>query len=307
MPQRRERKCVKKVESGSSSSSSSSVKKYVKKRVERVVRRDDCHKQPRKCERAPSPKKCVKKIVKRYSSPKRCVKRCSSPRRYVKKCSSSKQASCKSDSGRRKCRRSSDRKCKKSSSCKKQCCKLLYAISAWADDTVTQITFIPKVGAQITWQTLDGTLVSDPNTDANATTFVQQRPATSPLFPLKVCQGDRFEITYNNLAVVDSNPAVASANAIAVAANLEGVLLKTFKPSLTPQPNQLLLTAKTLGSSIVDPTGSPVTEPSTANVVNTPNYVAVSPNVIGPITVVWTPQLVCSSSNSYERRRSGSC
>jgi hypothetical protein len=169
-----------------------------------------------------------------------------------------------------------------------RCCKLLYSIAAWADDMVTSITFIPKCrDERIVWTTIDGSLTSGGL--FNGSVIVGQIPIASPLFPLKVCYGDKFEITYiNNLG--NRLPIMLTPNAIAVAANLDGVTLKSFKPSLTPQPDQLILTAKDLGDTIVDPSGTPipVTESSTNNVVNTPNYVAVSPNRAGLITVVWT-------------------
>lgn len=278
MPQYIYNKCADSKKKCNSSSSSSEPKKCSEKKHGR-----------RKSSSSSSDRKRLECIMKKQH------------KKMNKSCSDKKETKCEppkcepSEKRRRHRRKNSDKKCKKSCSDKKpcnpcpeeKCCKLLYSLGAWADDAVTKIVFIPKCGTQIVWSIADGSLTPAtigplPPPDLN---WVMQTPLPGPLFPLKICKCDRFEITYTNLA--DGKDGLTP-NALAVAANVDGVTLKTFKPSLGAQPNQLILTAKTLGSSIVNPSYGPVTDIATRNIVDTPNYVAISPNIIGDITVVWT-------------------
>jgi hypothetical protein len=242
-----------------------------------------------------------KKYVLSSNSEKNCILSSS----LKQKCIKLKSTECIKEFGRVK-KNTSDLKKKiyKKCSSEKKCCKLLYSIAAWADATLTNITYYPRYnGDPLVWSTRDGSLTSGGL--FNGTQIKGQMPIRSVLFPLKICEGDRFEFTYANSIVEDPNPPVAPNaiiieyfTSIAVAANLGNDVIKSFKPSLTPQSNQLILTAKSIDNKIIDPNGTPppMTESSTANVVNTPNYVTVSSNIainnniICFFTVVWTPE-----------------
>jgi hypothetical protein len=177
MPQKKSKKC-KSESSSSSSSCSDSIKKCVeKKRIECTERRRSECKEPKKSEcREPKKSECREpKLVE-----------CKEFTRHRKN---------KSDACKKKCKKSSSqkKKCNKSCSGDKKCCKLLFSIEAWADDIVKSITFIPKCnGSQIVWTTADGSLTSGGLTEGGG--IIGQMPIASPLFPLKVCPGDRFEI-----------------------------------------------------------------------------------------------------------------
>ena len=155
---------------------------------------------------------------------------------------------------------------------------MLNGIGAWGDDAVTAITYIPVCGASMTWSVANTSLT--PSAPTNVNNWNEQTPVSTLPFPMKIRTGDRFEFTYNN--VVSTN------NAFACAANIDGKLYRTFRPSLGHQEHQIYVCPKTIGSTIIDPLYSPVTDIATRNIVDTPNYVAVSPNVAGDITVVWT-------------------
>jgi hypothetical protein len=172
------------------------------------------------------------------------------------------------------------------------CCELLYCLQAFAQDAVTSISFIPVSGTPVVFSTAAGTLgvagapataavPAGPNGVPPAVPATQpvtpaQEVAACPNLPLKVCAGDRFAFTYTNVA--------GTPNAIAVVANIGGVVFRTFSPSLSPQPNQIVLAAPA-GSTIVDPTVAPTVPMGSA--VTSSNFVSVSPNGT-TYTVTWT-------------------
>lgn len=178
--------------------------------------------------------------------------------------------------------------CNEHNKCKKhcktgchRCCRnyMLYGLGAWADNRVVSITYIPVCGTSIVWSVANNSLT--PSAPTNTNNWNEQTMVSALFFPMKIRTGDRFEFVYHNDA--------DAFNAIACAANIDGNLHKTWKPSVGHQPYEIYLAAKTVGSVVIDPLYSPVTDIATRNIVDTPNYVAVSPNVSGgDITVVWT-------------------
>lgn len=157
------------------------------------------------------------------------------------------------------------------------CCKLLYSIGAWADNSVEEIKFIPKHGNQISWTVSANTL--NPSNPSFTNHWNMQAPITSPqfpIFPLKVCRGDKFTFTFNN----DIN----TPNAFACAANIDGILYKSSNNNI--YPIKIILQPDT-GFTIVKPTYNPITDLPTRNIIDTINYISVSPNTMPTYTLTW--------------------
>jgi hypothetical protein len=160
-----------------------------------------------------------------------------------------------------------------------KCKKILYSIGAWADNRVTEIKFMPKYGNNITWSTSNNTLgLSAPS---NSNHWNMQSPITSsqfPIFPLKVCCGDKILFTFNN---DNSTP-----NAFACAANINGIIYRTVNNTVITYPDKITLKPQT-NFSIVNPSYAPTTDLPTRNIVDTVNYISVSPNFSGNNTLTW--------------------
>lgn len=163
---------------------------------------------------------------------------------------------------------------------KNKCNKLLYGIRVWADQGVSSITFIPKCGPEIVW---DIALDSLSPIVESATVINDQKILTDLFFPLEVRSGDKFQFTYGN---TDGN------NAFAAAANIDGILYKTYQPTLLRcSKNRIPLKVVTpVGGRITNPVSPlPVTADATSNLVNgSINYVSVIPLDSNPIVLEWT-------------------
>ena len=162
----------------------------------------------------------------------------------------------------------------------KKCSKLLYSIGSWADNRVVEIIFSPKNGIPISWKTSTGTLTQSNPTNSNH--WNMQSPITPlqfPIFPLKVYCGDKISFTFNN----DNN----SLNAFACAVNMDGIIYRTVNNTISSYPNKITLQPSS-GFTIVNPSYSPTTDLITRNIVDTVNYISVSPNNVANYTVTWT-------------------
>jgi hypothetical protein len=155
---------------------------------------------------------------------------------------------------------------------------ILNGISAWADNRVTKIEYIPLVGSPIIWSTVMSSLTPSAPTLLN--NWNEQKPATGLFVPFALYKGDKFEFTYYNN--------INSSNAIACVAHVYAKLYKTYRPALGPQHHQMTLTPKRAGSVIVDPMYLPITDAASRNIADTLNYISVAPNVFGELTVIWT-------------------
>jgi hypothetical protein len=164
--------------------------------------------------------------------------------------------------------------------CDKKCCcgKLLYSIGAWADNRVTKIKFIPQTGIPIIW-TAPITLIQSSPTNINH--WNMQSPITQLpflIFPLKINCGDKLEFTFEN--------DLLTPNAFACAVNIDGIIYRTANSTNSFYPNKINLDA-VAGFSIIDPLYSPTTDIITRNIVDTINYIAVSPNTVSSYTLTW--------------------
>ena len=161
-----------------------------------------------------------------------------------------------------------------------KCCKLLYSIGSWADNRVTEITFVPLNGSSIKWTVATNTL--DQSNPTNINHWSMQSPIVPlhfPIFPLKVCTGDKFIFTFNN----DLN----TPNAFACAANIDGLIYRTVNNTIVNYPNKIVLQPLS-GFNIVNPSYSPVTDLSSRNIIDTINYISISPNNTSNYTLSWT-------------------
>ena len=160
-----------------------------------------------------------------------------------------------------------------------KCCKrMLYSIGAWADNRVTEINFVPKNGVPIIWT---APITLSPSNPSNINHWNMQSPITQsgfPIFPLRVKCGDKFVFTFNN----DIN----SPNAFACAANIDGVIYRTVNNTNTLYPNKIILHPST-GFSIVNPSYVPTTDLPTRNIIDSINYISVSPNNTTNYTLTW--------------------
>ena len=137
--------------------------------------------------------------------------------------------------------------------------------------------FIPKYGTPISWSVSPNTL--NPSNPSFSNHWNMQSPITSSqfsIFPLRVCRGDKFIFKFNN--------DIGTPNAFACAANINGILYKSsssniypFKIILQPDP----------GFSIVNPTYNPITDLPTQNIINSINYISISPNTMTNYTLTW--------------------
>lgn len=158
-------------------------------------------------------------------------------------------------------------------------CKLLYSIGSWTNNCVTNITFAPLNGNSIEWTMENNTL--DNNIHLDNVILMQSPivPLNFPIFPLKVCTGDKFIFTLNNN--------LNSHNAFACAANIDGIIYRTVNNTIVNYPNKIIL--QTLyGFNIVNPSYSPITDLSSRNIIDTINYISVSPNNSTNYTLTWT-------------------
>jgi hypothetical protein len=159
------------------------------------------------------------------------------------------------------------------------CGKLLYSIGAWADNRVTKIKFIPQTGIQIDW-TVPITLI--PSSPTNINHWNMQSPITQtsfPIFPLKINCGDKLEFIFDN--------DLLTPNAFACAVNIDGIIYRTANSTNPFFPNKINLNAAT-GFSIIDPSYSPTTDIITRNIVDTINYISVTPNTVSSYTLTWS-------------------
>jgi len=188
---------------------------------------------------------------------------------------SSSDSSSSSSSSETKSVKSNNTNCDK----KKCCCgKLLYSIGAWADNRVTKIKFIPHSGIPIIWTT-PITLI--PSSPTNINHWNMQSPITQPsfpIFPLKIKCGDKLKFTFEN--------DLLSPNAFACAVNIDGIIYRTANSTNPYYPNKINLNTVT-GFSIIDPSYSPTTDIITRNIVDTINYISVSPNTVSSYTLTW--------------------
>jgi hypothetical protein len=172
-------------------------------------------------------------------------------------------------------------KCYKCNKCHKsdKCERLLYSVGAWADNRVTEIKFIPKGGIPISWTTINNTLNQSNPTNSNH--WNMQSPITSsqfPILPLKINCGDKFLFTFNN--------DTGSPNAFACAANIDGIIYRTVNNTISSYPNKIVLTPD-IGFNIINPLYNPTTDLATRNIVDTVNYISVSPNNTNDYTLIW--------------------
>lgn len=178
--------------------------------------------------------------------------------------------------------------CDQDKYCNKKC-GLLYLIGGWVGTFsnalpgqnygLYEIRFVPKHGQPISWNITNGTLnIPNPGTkgiDVNnpANKLNMQAPTAGqqfqfPLFPLKVCDGDKFEFYINNDGVVP--------NAVAVSANIDGTIYRTFNSDQAcGAVNKIVLKAE-CGNTIINPSYTPVADVVTY--VISENFVAVNPN-----------------------------
>lgn len=158
------------------------------------------------------------------------------------------------------------------------CKKKLYSIGAWADNRVTEITYIPKNGLPISWTTAAGTLnISSPT---NINHWNMQAPITStqfPIFPIKIYCGDKIVFKFNN--------DISTPNAFACAVNIDGLIYRTYNSAQISSPNKINLKT-TSGFTIVNPSYLPTTDLITRNIVDTKNYISVSPNNVTDYTLI---------------------
>lgn len=164
---------------------------------------------------------------------------------------------------------------KKSKKCHK---KMLYSIAAWADNRVTEISFLPKNGVPISW-TVPVTL--SPSNPTNINHWNMQAPIIPsgfPIFPLRIKCGDKIKFTFNN--------DIASPNAFACAANIDGIIYRTANYTNNSYPNKITLQPSG-GFSIVNPSYTPTTDIATRNIIDSINYISVSPNNTTNYTLTW--------------------
>jgi len=155
-----------------------------------------------------------------------------------------------------------------------KCKKILYSIGAWADNRVTAIQFIPVKGNPISWTT-PITLV--PSNPTNSNHWNMQSPITPfGIFPLKVNCGDKIVFKFDN--------DIESPNAFACAANINGILYRSASNNV--YPDKIILQPDS-GFVVVSPTYNPTTDLATRNIVDTPNYISVSPNTMNSYTLTW--------------------
>ena len=165
---------------------------------------------------------------------------------------------------------------KKNKNC--YCDKRLYSIGAWADNRVTKIKFIPQTGIPIVW-TAPITLI--PSSPTNINHWNMQSPITQPsfaIFPLKVNCGDKLEFTFEN--------DLLTPNSFACAVNIDGIIYRTANSTNPFYPNKINLNTST-GFSIIDPSYSPTTDIITRNIVDTINYISITPNTVSSYTLTW--------------------
>lgn len=163
-----------------------------------------------------------------------------------------------------------------------KCSKMMFSIGAWADNRVVEIKYVPLLGTPIIWNVANSTLnISNPT---NSNHWNMQSPITQsqfPIFPLKISCGDKFIFIFNN----DAN----SPNAFACAANIDGFIYRTVNNTVSVYPNKINLQASP-GFTIINPTYSPTTDLITRNIVDTINYISISPNNLNSFnyTITWT-------------------
>lgn len=185
-------------------------------------------------------------------------------------CSSSPSSSSESHESHESCESCDKLEC--------YCKKMLYSIGAWADNRVIEIQFIPKNGNQINWIAPITLIPSNPT---NVNHWNMQSPITQlsfPIFPLQINCEDKFVFKFNN--------DTSSPNAFACAANINGIIFRTANSTNTTYPNKINL-EPSIGYNIVDPSYSPTTDLPTRNIIDTINYISVSPNNTNNYTLTW--------------------
>ena len=156
--------------------------------------------------------------------------------------------------------------------------KLLYSVGAMADNRVTEIEFLPKNGTLIKW-TVPFTLL--PSNPTNINHWNMQTPITQPMFPifpLKIYSGDKLIFKFNN--------DIGTPNAFACAANIDGIIYRTVNNTILSYSNKIKL-QPTTGFSIVNPSYTPTTDILTRNIIDSINYISVSPNNVSNYTLIW--------------------
>jgi len=163
-----------------------------------------------------------------------------------------------------------------------KCCKkMLYSIGAWADNAVTEINFIPKNGIPISWI---APLTLTPSSPTNINHWNMQSPKTFPtfpIFPLEINAGDKFIFKYSNDSITP--------NAFACAANIDGVIYRTANNqnnTLPNYPNKITLETIT-GFILVNPSYMITTDIQTRNIIDSINYISISPNITTIYTLIW--------------------
>lgn len=149
---------------------------------------------------------------------------------------------------------------------------------------VTSIRLVPKNGTPIVWSVANGTLnISNPTGNHwNMRVSVFQHKFQFPMFPLKVCCGDKIEFTDGNYNSPSTSP-----NAFAAMANIDGTIFRTFNSTVTCPKNRIVL-RPSCGQSIVDPVHQPDADVPTF--VGTENFIAVTPND-STFVLTWTIEL----------------
>lgn len=149
-------------------------------------------------------------------------------------------------------------------------CGLIYLIGTWFDNqngTLVGINYVPKNKQQISWTVQSG-IINIPNPQSPTNGWNMQGPQNQqqfqfPIFPLKVCDGDKIEF------IVDG-----AVNAIAVAINVDGVVYRTFNSTKKCANDRIVL--KPECGSVVDPNYEPVADIETF--AKTENFVSIKTN-----------------------------
>jgi len=165
--------------------------------------------------------------------------------------------------------------------CKKCSKRMLYGIGTWANNEVIEITFHPKNGIPISWTAPDTLIPTNPT---NTDNLIMQTPIILPsfsIFPLEINCGDKFIFKFRNKTDTQ--------NAFACAANIDGIIHRTANNknnTLSNYPNKINL--ETLNYFIlVNPSYTPTTDILTRNIIDSSNYISISPNINTTYTLIW--------------------
>lgn len=146
---------------------------------------------------------------------------------------------------------------------------MLYSIGAWADNKVVEIQYVPTNGVPIIWT---APITLNPSMPTNINHWNMQSPITPlnfPIFPLKINCGDKIIFKFEN--------DLGTPNAFACAVNIDGILYRTVNSTQPTYPNKIVLEPE-IGYNVVDPSYNPTTDIATRNIIDTINYISVTPN-----------------------------